>query len=483
MDEQKPIRVRIAPSPTGYLHLGTARAALFNYLYAKKEKGAFIVRIEDTDVERSLPIYEEGILRGLKALNLTWDEGPDTGGPYGPYRQSERTDIYQKYIQKLVEQEKAYRCFCTKDEIEEEKKALLSQGIFPKYSGKCRSLSHDQIKEYEDQNRSSVIRLKVPSNVSIEFQDIIRGSISVNSDTIGDVVIAKNETSPLYNLAVVIDDHEMNISHVIRGEDHISNTPKQILIAHALGIEVPKYAHLPLVLSPDRSKMSKRKMETSFDQYIADGYLPEALVNFLALLGWHPEGDQEILSLDELIKQFSLRRVQKSGAVFNVDRLDWFNAQYIKSLPLEELIERIKKYIPQEWYSYQDTLTRAVEVERERLTLLSQFKEAAAFFFTPIQYDARLLVWQSMSLSDVAANLTAIKSELSQWDESAFVNAVEIENGLMPLATERGRGECLWPLRVALSGLRNSPSPFEIMYVLGKTETLARIDVALAQCS
>ncbi|MBP6855985.1 MAG: glutamate--tRNA ligase [Candidatus Pacebacteria bacterium] len=483
MDEQKPIRVRIAPSPTGYLHLGTARAALFNYLYAKKEKGTFIVRIEDTDVERSLPIYEEGILRGLKALNLTWDEGPDTGGPYGPYRQSERTDIYQKYIQKLVEQEKAYRCFCTKDEIEEEKKALLSQGIFPKYSGKCRSLSHDQIKEYEDQNRSSVIRLKVPSNVSIEFQDIIRGSISVNSDTIGDVVIAKNETSPLYNLAVVIDDHEMNISHVIRGEDHISNTPKQILIAHALGIEVPKYAHLPLVLSPDRSKMSKRKMETSFDQYIADGYLPEALVNFLALLGWHPEGDQEILSLDELIKQFSLRRVQKGGAVFNVDRLDWFNAQYIKSLPLEELIERIKKYIPQEWCSYQDTLTRAVEVERGRLTLLSQFKEAAAFFFTPIQYDARLLVWQSMSLSDVAANLIAIKSELSQWDESAFVNAVEIENGLMPLAMERGRGECLWPLRVALSGLRNSPSPFEIMYVLGKTETLARIDIALAQCS
>lgn len=482
MDEQKPVRVRIAPSPTGYLHLGTVRAALFNYLYAKKENGVFIVRIEDTDVERSLPIYEEGIIRGLKALNLTWDEGPDVGGQYGPYRQSERAEIYKTYIEKLLNEKKAYRCFCSKEEIEEEKKALLSQGLFPRYSGRCRLLSDQDIKTYESQNRSSVIRLRVPSNINIEFQDSIRGTISVNSDTIGDIVIAKNITTPLYNLAVVIDDYQMKISHVIRGEDHISNTPKQLLIARALGFESPKYAHLPLVLSPDRSKMSKRKMETSFDQYLLDGYLPEAIINFLVLLGWHPDGDQEILTIDEMIKQFSLKRVQKSGGVFNSDRLDWFNQQYIKKLPIDQLVERIEKYIPDEWKTQEDILKKALAVEQDRLTTLSQFKDIATFFFSIGKYQSQLLQWQSMSLPDVLKNLTLIKSDILKWDENIFKSAENIEKALMPLATSVGRGECLWPLRVALSGLRNSPGPFEIMFVLGKEESLKRIDAAIAIC-
>ncbi len=478
MTESIPIRVRIAPSPTGYLHLGTIRAALFNYFFAKKEKGKFIIRIEDTDIERSLPIYERDILEGLKKLKINWDEGPDIGGDFGPYRQSERMEIYKKYIKELLNSKKAYKCFCTKEELEEERKAMLSAGIFPKYSGKCKSLTEEDIKNKESSGKESVIRLNVPSNIEIEFNDIIRGKISVNSDTIGDIVIARNERSPLYNLAVVIDDHLMKISHVIRGEDHISNTPKQILIQKSLGIEMPKYAHLPLVLSADRSKMSKRKMETSFDEYIKDGYLPEAIVNFLALLGWHPEDEKEIMPIEELISKFSLKRVQKAGGVFNMEKLDWFNSQYIKTLPLEKLAERMSEIVPSSWTSDPNKFKKALEVERERMKKLSDFNDSAKIFFETLSYDKELLVWKNSPFDLVKENLLKTKTSLEKIKDSDF-DKKTLEEKFMPLATNLGRGELLWPLRVALSGQKNSPGPFEIMEVLGKKESLERIQKAI----
>ncbi len=482
MPEKEPVRVRIAPSPTGFLHLGTIRTALFNYLFAKKEDGVFIIRIEDTDTQRSLPVYEEGILSGLKKLNITWDEGPDVGGPYGPYRQSERTEIYQKYIKQLLDEKKAYWCFCSKEDLEEEKKAMLSQGLFPKYGGTCRRLTPEQVAAKKEAGQNAVIRLMVPTGVTIEFDDMIRGSISVNSDTIGDIVIAKNESAPLYNFAVVVDDELMKITHVIRGEDHISNTPKQMLIAGALGFSRPHYAHLPLILSPDRSKLSKRNLETSFDEYLKDGYLPQAIVNFLGLLGWHPDDDQEIISIEEMIRKFSLRRVQKAGAIFAMDKLDWFNEQYIKTMPLEALIATLDPFVPLHWKENPQRLAAAVNITRERMKKLSEFQELAVLFFERGDYPGSLLSWHDADSKKTKTLLETARGALADIPSDAFVQK-NLEEKIMPLADQIGRGDLLWPLRTALSGQKNSPGPFEIMSVLGKDESLGRIDRAIEKCS
>lgn len=477
-----PVRVRIAPSPTGYLHLGTIRTALFNFLFARKEKGEFIIRIEDTDKERSLPIFEQDILDGMKALGLVWDEGPDVGGDFGPYRQSERKEIYRKEIEKLLDEKKAYWCFCTKEELEEQKQAMLSSGVFPKYAGVCRNLSQEEQEQKRKEGRSGVIRLVTPNHTHIEFTDMIRGKISVNSDMIGDFVIARSVDDPLYNFAVVVDDAHMKISHVIRGEDHISNTPKQLLIANALGVSEPKYVHLPLLLAPDRSKMSKRKMETSFNEYLKEGYLPEAIINFLALLGWHPDDDREILSLDEIVELFSLKRVQKGGAVFNVEKLDWFNAEYIKKLSLDELLEHLEHYVPEHWKEQKEIFQRALAVERPRLKKLSEFEAAARFFFERESYEPDLLIWNHLEKGAIIDNLQVVRALLDGVEEKDFTTQ-SLEGVLMPIAQERGKGDVLWPLRVALSGRKNSPSPFEILGVLGKKESLDRIDAAIEKLS
>ncbi|MFA6495265.1 MAG: glutamate--tRNA ligase [Candidatus Paceibacterota bacterium] len=482
MPETAPIRVRIAPSPTGFLHLGTIRTALFNYLFAKKDGGVFVVRIEDTDTQRSLPVYEESILGGLRKLAITWDEGPDIGGPYGPYRQSERTDLYKKHLEQLLEEKKAYWCFCTKEELEEEKKAMLSQGLFPKYGGTCRRLTPEQVAEKREAGQSAVIRLMVPSGMTIEFDDMIRGTISVNSDTIGDIVIAKNESASLYNFAVVIDDELMKITHVIRGEDHISNTPKQILIQNALGFARPHYAHLPLILSPDRSKLSKRNLETSFDEYLKDGYLPQAIINFLGLLGWHPDDDQEIMGVEEMTQKFSLRRVQKAGAIFAMDKLDWFNEQYIKAMPLGTLVQALDSFIPQHWKENSERLAAAINIVRERMKKFSEFQTLAVLFFEREEYDGALLSWHDADADKTRALLEMAREKINAIPDDAFTQQ-NLEETTMLLADQTGRGDLLWPLRVAVSGQKNSPGPFEIMSVLGRSESLARIDRAIEKCS
>lgn len=478
MPENKPIRVRIAPSPTGHLHLGTVRTALYNYLFAKKEGGTFILRTEDTDPGRSLAIYEEEILSGLRSLNIVWDEGPDIGGPYGPYRQTERSELYTRYIQKLLDEKKAYHCFCSKEDLENQRSAMLASGIAPKYAGTCRNLSEEEVAQYRKNKTSSVVRLMVPDGIDASFHDLIRGKISVVSDTIGDMVIARDERTPLFHLANVIDDYEMRISHVIRGEDHISNTPKQILIQRALGLPEVYYAHLPLILTPDRKKLSKRSLETAFIEYLHDGYLPEALLNFLALLGWMPEDGKELLTLPEMVERFSLKRVQKAGAAFNMEKLNWFNAQYIKALPIEMLQKRIESFVPTDWIKQPRVLAGALALERERIKTLVEFKENASFFFSLEDYEASLLVWNKSSLSAASDHLSHIRQAL---DDVRAWNTKKLEEVIMPYAEAKGRGEVLWPLRVALCGKRNSPGPFEIMEVLGKDESLQRVDHAIAK--
>lgn len=486
MTNTKPIRVRIAPSPTGYLHIGTARTALFNWLFAKKNGGKFILRIEDTDLERSDVKYEKDIIDGLKWLGLDWDEGPLAAvaaqvqssklkvksyeGKYGPYRQSERLDTYEKYIKKLLKEEAAYYCFCSKEELEAERQAMLAKGIAPKYSGKCRALGAKEADKKLKSGEGHVIRFKVPET-QIAFKDLIRGEIKFDTGLIGDIAIAKDPRVPLYNFAVVVDDFEMEISHVIRGEDHIANTPKQILIQRALGFDEPHYVHLPLILDPDRSKMSKRHSATSIQEYKDAGYLPEAIFNFLALLGWHPQGDKEILSPDELIKEFDISRVQKAGAVFNIEKLDWINAQYIKNLSDEELAKRLEIAPTEEDF-------KIIALTKERMKKLTDFQALSGFFLKLPEYDAKLLIWKKSSNVEILENLKESDKLLSEIESDNF-SKENLEKALMPLAESKGKGEVLWPLRAALSGQDASPGPFEIMDALGKKETLKRIATAI----
>jgi nondiscriminating glutamyl-tRNA synthetase len=454
-------RVRIAPSPTGYLHIGTARTALFNWLFAKKQGGKFILRIEDTDLERSEKKYEKDIIDGLSWLGLEWDEGP--------YRQSERLNIYEKYLKQLLKEEKAYYCDCGKEELEKERQEQQKRGESPKYSGKCRDrgISAEQ---------AQVIRFKIGEE-EIKFKDLIRGEISFKSGLIGDIAIAKNLRTPLYNFAVVVDDYEMEISQVIRGEDHIANTPKQILIQKALNFPHPQYAHLPLILDPDRSKMSKRYSATSIKEYQTQGYLPEALVNFITLLGWHPNDDREKMSIPEIIEKFDLGRIQKGGAIFDIQKLDWLNAQYIKEKSNEELARLINELYGEEIKDTQEKMLKILKVGKERMVKLSDYL-ALKESFELSEYPAELLIWKNSDKFQIKENLRKTQ-EIIRGVISHEFNRETLEKLIMPLADSEGRGEVLWPLRVALSGKDKSPGPFEIIEVIDKEETLERLKIAL----
>lgn len=475
-NQKDSIRVRMAPSPTGPLHFGTARTAFFNWLFVRNQGGKLILRIEDTDIERSTKEFEKDIIEGLQWLGINWDEGPVIGGPFGPYKQSERGDYYEKYLKKLLDEEGAYYCFCSKEELEKDRQAMLSQGLVPKYSGKCRSLTREKSFEMAKE-KPAVIRIKMPES-DIEFVDLIRGRILVNGGLIGDIVIARNLKSPLFIFAGVVDDYEMKISHVIRGEDHISNTPKQIIIQKALGFNEVKYVHLPLVLAPDRSKLSKRYIETSLNDYKKQGYLPEAILNFMALLGWHPKDDREFLFKEELIKEFDIKRVQKAGAVFNIEKLGWLNSQHLRNFSEEDLYQKLVDFIPEDWKRKKDLLIKIIRIEKERLKILSEFIEIAGFFIELEEYDKNLLVWKNSSEEKAKDNLNAVLEVINKIPDADFEQKV-LEKVIMPIAEIRGRGEVLWPLRAALSGKSASPGPFEILEVLGKEESIKRIKSAI----
>jgi len=470
------VRTRFAPSPTGPLHMGNARTALFNYLFAKKAGGVLVLRVEDTDKERSEKKWEEDLLENLKWLGLTWDEGVEKGGPYESYRQSERTELYEKYLKKLLEEGKAYYCFCTEEELEAQRQEQMSRGEAPKYRGTCGQLTKEQQEKNLKDGMPSVIRFAMEAK-TVTFEDLVRGKVQFDTGLIGDTVIAKDLKSPLYNFSVVIDDFEMKITHVIRGEDHISNTPKQILLQEALGFPRPAYIHLPLILAGDRTKLSKRHGDNSVTRFRKEGYLPEAVVNFLALLGWNPGDEREIFSLEQLVKEFSVEKIQKAGAVFDLKRLDWINGAYIRKKTPEELANLCKPYLPSN--AKIEDIEKVVVLYQERLKKLSEIAELTDFIFKEkLEYPKELLQWKEAPQKETQKALETLEKLLSDFDAKKW-NKEALSELLLKEAEAMGdRGLLLWPMRVALTGKQASAGPFEVAEALGKEKTLQRIKEA-----
>lgn len=470
--------MRIAPSPTGYLHIGTAHTALFNWLFARhKSEGKFILRIEDTDLERSEKRFEDDIVAGLEWLGLKWDEF---------YKQSDRTKIYSKYIQQLLDGGKAFWCYHSEEELEGERQEQMANKTTPRH-----------VCSYRDgqlaisTKEKGIIRLKVDpdSTRKIKFTDIIRGEIEFEERLLGDISIAKAVDVPLYHFAVVIDDYEMDITYVIRGEDHIANTPKQILLQEALGFEQPQYAHLPLILGADRSKLSKRHAATSVAEYRELGYLPDALINFLAFLGWTSEkSGQEILTKNEIIEQFSLEHIHKSGAIFDIKKLNWINSQYIKMENDEGLAKLVQPFIEKYFGSSSTSLgspklvldkqdkeliMKIIPLLRGRLEYLDQVKEFHFFFKEP-EYDPELLRWKSRTIEEVKGALAGVKQII---EKNGVEDKLKLRQELDELGRQlEDRGLVYWPLRVALTGEKASPDPVDVAFVLGKEKTLERVE-------
>jgi len=480
MDKQtkknKMVRVRFAPSPTGYLHVGGLRTYLYNWLFAKKNKGKIILRIEDTDRQRLVEGATENLIKILKRIGLPWDEGP--------FIQSQRVGNYRNLAQKLVEQGHAYYCFCTTEELNEMKNKQIADKQAPQYDRRCRNLTQAEALEYLRAGKPHVIRLKVPERGIIKFNDLIRGQIEFDLKNIDDQVLLKSDDWPTYHLANVVDDHFMKITQVIRGEEWLPSTPKHILIYQAFGWEIPEFAHLPLLLNPDHSKLSKRQGDVAVEDYLGQGYLSKTLINFLALLGWNPGNDQEIFSLKQLTKKFSLKKIQKAGAIFDRKKLDWLNGYYLRQLPINKLTKICQPYliesglIKEKEYSFKK-IKSIVKLEQERLKKAGEIKELTKFFFQKeLEYDARLLAWKQNTLEQTGVNLRKIKEELQNISSNCFQVKKFIKK-LNGLAKERGNGEIFWSLRVSLSGEKTSPPPEQIAKILGKEKTLKRIEQAI----
>lgn len=478
----KNIRVRIAPSPSGNLHIGTARTALFNYLFAKKHVGKFILRIEDTDLERSNNEYIKNIFDSLKALGLTWDEGPDVDGPYGPYSQSERFDIYPKYAQILIDKGYAYECFCTPEELEAEKLISQEKKMAHVYSKKCKHLSEAEKEELRKQGRKPAIRFAV-ENKELIFNDLVKGELKFDTSLIGDFVIMKSNRTPTYNFAVVVDDMLMEITHVIRGEDHISNTPKQILMYEALGAKIPEFGHLGMILAPDRSKLSKRHGATGVSEFVEKGYLIDALVNFVALLGWSPSDGVEIKTVNEIAQDFRIHEVSSSNSIFEYDKLNWMNSQYIKKLSTEELKEKLLPFLTKYDLSElsEEKLLRMVEITREPLVILSDITDAVPYFFgndVSIEPEVQTDVLNTETSQTV---LKEVQYLVQNWDfddeESLHHTLEELRNSFK----EKGikPKETMWAVRAAVTGRVKGADICAVLSVLGKEKVLKRIQNAL----
>ncbi|KAB2951437.1 glutamate--tRNA ligase [Heliorestis acidaminivorans] len=475
------VRVRFAPSPTGPLHIGGARSALFNFLLAHRYGGKFIVRIEDTDLERSSRESEHNILESLRWLGIQWDEGVDVGGNYGPYRQTERLESYQKGTEKLLAQGDAYRCYCSEEEIEAERQAFLAKGELPRYSGKCRSLTEAQEEQYQQEGRKAVVRFRVPEQGAIVVDDLVRGEISFDCIGIGDFVIVKSDGIPTYNYAVVVDDALMEITHVIRGEEHLSNTPRQLLIYKALQLKEPRFAHVSLILGKDRSKMSKRHGSTSIVNYREQGYLPEALVNFLVLLGWSPEGEEEIFSLEALTELFSLERVAKNPAVFDLDKLNWLNGLYIRQTPIERLVEMAIPHLQEAGYvsksmgeEEQNKVQLMMQALQEKLAYVGQVKE-----YGPLFFDEKVTLEDDTAKAHLLAEEVPLllQAFVSKLDDDRINEPASIKKILKELGKEtKLSGKALFmPLRVAISGQQHGPDLPYLIAVLGKEGLLKRL--------
>lgn len=459
------IKVRIAPSPTGFLHIGTARSTLFNYVFARKFGGHFLLRIDDTDVLRSNRKFEEDIINGLSWLGFSWDSF---------FRQSERLSTYRMYLENLLKERKIFFCRHSIDELAKEREDQMRKKEAPRH------VCSDREKNYSE----GILRFKNNRTELIAFTDIIRGEISFNPAILGDFSVAKNLDSPLYNFSTVVDDGLEHITHVIRGEDHIPNTPKQILIQEALGLNRHQYAHLPLILGKDRSKLSKRHGATSIIQYKKNGYLPDAMVNFLGLLGWHPPEHifkEEIFSLDDMITYFSLEHVQKSGAVFDPDKLLWLNSVYIRKTDTRSIADMAYSYLPSAWQEIakknNEWWNTIVALEQTRLNRLDEIGERVNYFFEEPSLRKDILMDTLKDTSRVLKHLSYVYDTISDFNEKKITLEL-LESKIMPYAEKEGKKEVLWPLRVALTGKRASPGLFEVALLLGKEKVLARIKKA-----
>lgn len=472
------IRVRFAPSPTGYLHVGNARTALFNWLFARQKRGVFILRVEDTDVERSRQEFYLRLMSDLRWLGLDWDEGPDVGGDYGPYRQSERLEIYRLYTQQLLETGRAYYCFCTPEELDRARREALAAGRMPIYSGKCRHLPLEEAAARVARGEKAAVRLRTPDKGELVFNDLVHGELRFQLDVIGDPILVRSNGLPAYNYAVVIDDHLMEVTHVIRGEDHISNTPRQILTYQALGWQPPQFAHLSMVMGEDNTRLSKRHGATSVEQFAQEGILPEALFNYLAFLGWSPPEGQEVLSREELVKLFNLSRVSRSAAIFDYQKLYWLNRQHLKRLNPAEKVDRVLPFLrkagllPEKLTrEHRLWLEKAVEALVEGVNKLSELPQKFNLFFEfdleRMEADARRIL-QAESARVV---LEALAEELDQQSTVNFEEFSKIAREVKQKTGVKGK-ELFHPIRVALTG---QTSGLELDKFIPLTEEGARL--------
>lgn len=482
------IKVRFAPSPTGPFHIGGARSALFNWLVARHAGGQFLVRIEDTDLNRSSRESEENIKESMRWLGLDWDEGIDVGGPNGPYRQTERLAIYQKEIQRLISEGKAYYCYCTQEELEAERKAQLAEGKTPVYGGHCRHLTAEEKARYEAEGRKPVVRLRVPEGETIAFDDMVRGHVEFQSSGVGDFIIMKSDGIPVYNFAVVVDDALMGITHVIRAEEHLSNTPRQIAIYHALGYQVPEFGHISLILGADHKKMSKRHGATSVTAYKDMGYLPDAVVNYLALLGWAPKGEQEIFSREELIRSFSMDRVSSNDAVFDIEKLNWINFQYMKQLSPEALLDFVLPFLETAGYVEEPLadekrawLQQVVWYVRDRISYGAEAPAQVKMFFEDVPPFTDPEVVSILKTDSSPVILKAFIEALEALPDFTEEAVTACFKAVMKSTGIKGRA-AFEPARIALTGVTKGPGMYEMIVLFGREKTLTLLRKALAFC-
>ena len=475
------VRVRFAPSPTGYLHVGGLRTALYNYLFAKHHGGKFILRIEDTDQARKVEGAIENLISTLEWAGIRYDEGPNREGAHGPYVQSERLPIYREHADRLVEQGNAYLCFCTPERLEEVRQHQIKVKLNPAYDRHCRDLSLDEAERRRAQGERYVIRMKVPVSGEMAFQDVIRGEVTISYDVLDDQVLVKSDGFPTYHLAVVVDDHLMEISHIIRGEEWLPSVPKHILLYQYFGWDVPVLAHLPLLLNPDKSKLSKRQGDVAVEDYRAKGYLKEAIVNFIALLGWNPGDEREIFTMDELIREFSLERVGKSGAVFNLEKLNWLSFEHLRRKPDAEVLVMLRNEMAHREMVDKDFsdayLTQVIAAMRERATFIKDFVEKSPYFFRPpAEYEPDVLKkrWRKETpghLKKLIEEISRLQNPRKEDYETALHRTAEM------LKVEQR--DLIHPVRLAVSGMGAGPGLYDILFILGKEEMIRRMASAI----
>ncbi|NLG86886.1 MAG: glutamate--tRNA ligase [Firmicutes bacterium] len=480
------VRVRFAPSPTGKLHIGGARTALFNWLLARHTGGTFVLRIEDTDTERSTQASVDQIISSLKWLGLDWDEGPEIGGEYGPYFQSQRLHLYEEKAQELIDKGLAYLCYCTPEELEAKREEARRQGKAPRYDGHCRNLTDQDRVRLAAEGRQPVVRLKVPAEGETVVDDIIRGRVVFKNEVLDDFIIVKSNGMPTYNYACVIDDYAMKLTHIIRAEEHLSNTPRQILLYQALGYELPQFAHVPMILAPDRSKLSKRHGATSVEEFREEGYLPEAIINYLALLGWSPEGTDEVMPIERIVEEFSIDRVSKTAAIYDVKKLAWINGHYLRELPLERIVAEVIPFMQKHGLlaaspepAKLELLTKAVDLTRDRAKTLEELVDVVSYFFSDdFEYEEKgvrkhfVPAGAGEILRQAKEIIASVEPFEHQVIEEVYRTRAE-ELGIKP-------AKLIHPTRLAVSGRTIGPGLFELVELLGREKSLERIDRAIS---